>query len=368
MPAPAQDLIRTPQAVSVKFSLEPARNMINSLCFLSWCEELSGLDPWIARAVDAMTPEQLHTNRLVCEGLYYAIQSDRSWTSFPAYVEGLAAQEPILLRDRVFEAYAEIVQMVADKRGDSVQDIPTQADLLADKDTFLNYLRDRFLSQGEISVEIETEAHALLNDPSAMQDVIISHLRTMWEQYLAVEWERVRPMLQESINAFRQVDFSDQPLPEIVRQVVGTDLGEKWKETLSHTERVLFVPSAHVGPYSGKFYAGDTLGIFYGARLPEGTEAYSPALTRSELLMLLSALTDDNRLRILKLLSEEGELCAQDIMTNLELSQSAASRHLRQLSATGYVIERRREGSKCYSLNRSRFADTFQALERFLEI
>jgi DNA-binding transcriptional ArsR family regulator len=60
------------------------------------------------------------------------------------------------------------------------------------------------------------------------------------------------------------------------------------------------------------------------------------------------------------------ELCAQDIMARLDVSQSAASRHLRQLSATGYLTERRRAGEKCYSLNRGRVSNTFHALEQFL--
>ena len=50
----------------------------------------------------------------------------------------------------------------------------------------------------------------------------------------------------------------------------------------------------------------------------------------------------------------------------LDLSQSAASRHLKQLSATGYLIERRCSGAKCYSLNRERVQDTMRAVEAFL--
>ena len=53
-------------------------------------------------------------------------------------------------------------------------------------------------------------------------------------------------------------------------------------------------------------------------------------------------------------------------MARLDVSQSAASRHLRQLSATGYLTERRRAGEKCYSLNRGRVSNTFHALDQFL--
>ena len=82
--------------------------------------------------------------------------------------------------------------------------------------------------------------------------------------------------------------------------------------------------------------------------------------------MRLSALADDTRLHILKLVSEKGEQRSQDIMEHLELSQSASSRHLKQLSATGYLIERRCNGAKCYELNAERIEDTLQALGNYL--
>jgi len=79
-----------------------------------------------------------------------------------------------------------------------------------------------------------------------------------------------------------------------------------------------------------------------------------------------SLMADDVRLHILKLIAEEGELRSKVIMERLELSQSAASRHLNQLSATGYLIERRCSGAKCYSLNGERVQDTLKAVSAFL--
>jgi ArsR family transcriptional regulator len=79
----------------------------------------------------------------------------------------------------------------------------------------------------------------------------------------------------------------------------------------------------------------------------------------------LAALSDDNRLRILGLIRERGELCAQEIIDLLGLTQSTCSRHLRQLTASGYLHERRQEIGKCYSLNLERFADTARAIESY---
>jgi ArsR family transcriptional regulator len=86
-------------------------------------------------------------------------------------------------------------------------------------------------------------------------------------------------------------------------------------------------------------------------------------VSRAELLVWLSALADDTRLHILTLLKDRGELCAQDIISLLDTSQSTASRHLRQLSASGYIREHRTEAGKCYRINAERIEETTKALE-----
>lgn len=137
---------------------------------------------------------------------------------------------------------------------------------------------------------------------------------------------------------------------------------------LARAERVVFVPSTHVGPYLISLMPQDTLWLVFGARAPAGASLQSAALSRSQLLMRLNALADENRLHILDLLREHGEMCAQEIMDVIELSQSSISRHLRQLSATGYVLERRRESAKCYRLNPDQSYETVAALADFLEV
>jgi ArsR family transcriptional regulator len=157
---------------------------------------------------------------------------------------------------------------------------------------------------------------------------------------------------------------------EAAQLVLGEDLikekEEHFKLMFEQVERLVFVPSAHLGPYFGKFRAGNTVWMLFGARIPKGVQVYAPDLSRAEILIRINALADDTRLRILKLVSEEGELRSQDIMNRVELSQSAVSRHLKQLSATGYLSERRCEGAKCYTLNPNRVKDTLSAISLFL--
>jgi ArsR family transcriptional regulator len=82
--------------------------------------------------------------------------------------------------------------------------------------------------------------------------------------------------------------------------------------------------------------------------------------------MRLGALADDNRLQILKLVSDQGELTSKELMSSLGLSQSATSRHLQQPSATGYLAERRCNGAKCYKLNPERLQGTLAAVAGYL--
>ena len=75
----------------------------------------------------------------------------------------------------------------------------------------------------------------------------------------------------------------------------------------------------------------------------------------------LAALADETRLRILAIIREQGEICSQELIDQLGISQSSISRHLRQLTATGYLVERRTEAGKCFNLNTERIGETLQA-------
>jgi len=356
------DLIsRTPSA-SLSVALEPAQNVLNSLILLTAAEKFSGLDEWVTRTVAQMSPAERHRNALVCEGLYYAVQPDRRWPSFSSYLDGLAARDPIELRDQLLRNLSYVCISKTPVGAAPAQRIDP-ATLLSSADAYIRYLQD---NDFEFDLALETEAHALFSDPPRMKDLIISHMSAIWHERMSAEWERVKPMLHESVAAFQQIDFRRMSGFEAMRLVTGQAPHEKWQNMIADSRQIIFVPSAHLGPYLRKFKEDKLLWVLFGARLPEGATAGASALSRSDLLVRLGALTDDTRLRILALLSQQDELCAQDIMVQLDLNQSAASRHLRQLSAAGYITERRRDVSKCYSLNRERIDDTFRALDLFL--
>jgi DNA-binding transcriptional ArsR family regulator len=367
---PLQDFVEIPDAAPVTVALEPARNAFHSLSLLAKAEELSGLGDWVTHTLDALTPRERKRHKVVFYGLYFAMVPEQSWASFPAYVDHLATRNPTALRDRILAIYARHPLLTNGECQEGWYDKPHPIDpgaILKDVDSYLAFLRERYeMDQSE--AELEAQAYSYLADPPAMQDLIVSHLRKMWDEYLAPEWERVEPMLQDAVKAFQQIDFSKMSKLEAGHLITGQELErEKWEWKFEQVKKVVFVPSAHLGPYLGKLWAGgDTLWVLFGARLPEGTQFQAPDLSRAEIVVRLSALADGNRLQILKLISEKGELSSQDIMTSLEFSQSAASRHLKQLSANGYLSERRCNGAKCYQLNPERIENTLQAASNFL--
>jgi DNA-binding transcriptional ArsR family regulator len=362
---PGQDFFVVPES-TLTIAPEPALNVFHSMLLLARDPHLSGISNWVTQTVDQLSPEARTQHKLVIIGFYYAFMPEKSWPSFPAYLDHLVTYDPVEMRDKMLTTYARFPLLI-DGQPQALYDQPAPVDweaVLKDVDSYLSFLRERFPKFDE---ELEAAAYTYVIDPPAMQDLIITHLQAMWDQYLSAEWERVEPMIQDSIEAFQQFDLSTMSRLEAAQFITGQEMDlEKWQSVMEDFARVVFIPSPHVGPYLGKLWSDDTLWVFFGARLPEGSQFHAPDLSRAELLVRLSALSDDNRLRILKLVSEEGELSSRDIMTRLDMSQSAASRHLKQLSATGYLTERRCNGAKCYTLNPDRVRDTLNAVSVFL--
>lgn len=356
-----RDFILAPQTVTVQVALEPVLNVLTTLMLLSDSDNLSGFSEWVLETSCNLTAEQqrIHTilHAGLFDGMYAALTPSRSSSRFDVYLDHLATMEPVAVRDHTM-AWME------NKKGS-----PGREALLADSAVYMDFLAQVYAAKDKELCFTEgdmREAHRYLNDPPAMQDLLVSFMRSLWETALADEWERSRPMLEEAVKAFQEVDLSGLTALEAVRVVTRRDMTDHWDDHLATFKRLIFVPSAHIGPYITSHEYGDLIWIVFGARMPEGSRTHSPALNRSELLVQLNALADDIRLRILELVIEHGELCAQDIITQLDLSQSSASRHLRQLTATGYLTERRREVAKCYSLNSDRAENVLHALRDFL--
>lgn len=358
MPAPVQDVLTENRSELIDFGLEPAFNAVHSLFLLTMTEERSGLGDWVVRTAQALSPEERQRHRLVMVGFYFLVNPYRSWPSFPAFVEHLAQEDATAMRDRLLATYASLGK--GDAQGLDAEEV------LASADNYLAFLRGRFEDKF-LEEDLERQAYEYVVNPEKLQDLIVSHLRFMWREHLEAEWRRVRPMLEDSVRAFQQVDFEGMSPEQAIELVTGEKAeGHFWDWTLKQERRLVFLPSAHVGPYVGRYHSDEVLWLVFGARLPDGVDVDAPDLSRADIVVRLNALADDDRLRVLKLISERGELRSQEVMEALDFSQSASSRHLKQLSASGFLTERRCNGAKCYQLNPPRIEYTLDAVAKFL--
>jgi len=78
----------------------------------------------------------------------------------------------------------------------------------------------------------------------------------------------------------------------------------------------------------------------------------------NDLLTIFKALSDETRLRVIKLL-ESGELCVCDIFTALDMSQPKVSFHLNVLKEAGFLKDRKQGRWTHYRLDDSDFFRRF---------
>ncbi|MFN8530567.1 MAG: metalloregulator ArsR/SmtB family transcription factor [Anaerolineae bacterium] len=363
-----QPYILAPQHVKIGFDVHPVYNGLHSIREVNDVEQLSGLGEWVSRTAAQLSPDELTTNVLVFDAFYPLIYTSEfirhDQPSLVAFIEDIAALDPVYLRDQSVRVLIDLRH----KYPHHWVGVPSfTAEMMLSDHALFNQAMGKIMDCEEPASDAHVQqAYRWYNEPEMAQTAIVAHLRMMWEAHLKTEWERVLPMLEESVTAYRQVGFADMSVVDAIRAVTGRDLTGKLEAKDENVSHVRFIPNAHIGPYIGRLPDKDVLWLIFGARLPRESRITSPALSRSELLVRLNALADDVRLRILELLTKHEEMCAQDIIEQLGLSQSSVSRHLSQLSATGYLIERRRDVNKCYSLNPERINDTARALTQFL--
>ncbi|HSB00008.1 MAG TPA: metalloregulator ArsR/SmtB family transcription factor, partial [Anaerolineales bacterium] len=273
------------------------------------------------------------------------------------------------LRDRLLNAYAQVC--LTGKAPENQNLSVDWEEVLSSAEDYVEFLRSRFGDE-LTDEEVETRAYQYVIDPAALKQLVTGHIRWFWKNYLQAEWTRVRPMLEESAKAFNQIDYSDMPPLQRIEFVTGKDISSetkwetKWGDELKTTKKLIFIPNAHIGPYMRADKIQDTFYIYFGAHLPEGSDVRVPELDRAEIVSRISALADDTRLQILRMIAENGEMRSQEIMEAINLSQPSVSRYLSQLTAAGYLQERRANGAKAYILNKDRIEKTMKAVSAFL--
>lgn len=356
------------KTAEVQFEAAPVPILLHAILLMNIvCADNEEALPGVARAArtiaQALTPAQRTDLRMAYWLIGDRLLFDYRHLTFPEFIAALEQIDAVALRDAAigwmqhkahFAGYAAILSDFSAYRAVIQPVYEEKAELL-----------------GEFDEPLHQQLWALLQDPPSLKARMLHFLRFMWEQHLRAEWQHVQPVVTACVDAFRQQDYSRLTTGEILEHVTMRDLQreEFFQKEIHNAKHITFVPTPYLGPYVTWMHdevSGRDL-VFFGARQPRDIAQREAAINRSELLIWLNALADETRLRMLEMLTREEEICAQDFISALELSQSSASRHLRQLTASGYLTERRRDVAKCYSLNRERVADTIRALQQFLD-
>jgi DNA-binding transcriptional ArsR family regulator len=344
--------------------IEPALNAFGSMLLISKGEDEPGIHEWVTKTRQQMSSEERFRHKLVIIGFHHTIIPQRSGITFEAYLDDLESTSPSEFRDRLLKAYSEIC-LTEEAQKDRNQVVDWD-EVLSSAQNYVEFLRFRFGDE-LVDEEVETRAYQYVIDPAALKQLITGHIRWFWKNYLQAEWTRVRPMLEESARAFNQIDVSQMTRVELVNFVTGKEIIEsKWGNELLKVKQLIFIPNAHIGPYIRGAKVQDNFYLYFGAHLPEGSEIRVPELDRAEIVSRISALADDTRLQILQLIAEKGEMRSQEIMDVINLSQPSVSRYLSQLTAAGFLQERRANGAKAYILNEDRIEKTLRAVSAFL--
>jgi DNA-binding transcriptional ArsR family regulator len=344
--------------------LEPALNAFGSMLLISKGEDEPGIHEWVTKTRMQMSGEERFRHRLVIIGFHHTIIPQRSGMTFEQYLDDLDATTPSEFRDRLLKAYSHIC-LTEESQKERNQAVNWD-EVLSSTKNYIEFLRFRFGDE-LVEEDVETRAYDYVIDPVALKQLITGHIRWFWKNYLQAEWTRVRPMLEESAKAFNQIDVSHMSRVELIDFITGKEINEsKWGNELLKAKELVFIPNAHFGPYIRGAKVQDSFYLYFGAHLPEGSDVRVPELDRAEIVSRISALADDTRLQILQLIAEKGEMRSQEIMEAINLSQPSVSRYLSQLTAAGFLQERRANGAKAYILNEDRIEKTLKAVSTFL--
>ena len=86
--------------------------------------------------------------------------------------------------------------------------------------------------------------------------------------------------------------------------------------------------------------------------------------TNDPFIKLFKALSNEDRVKIISLLKENGEMCAQEVEKHFFLEQSTTSHHLNTLKRAGITKSRKKGRNIFYSIDYSSFRSMLDDFHR----
>jgi len=122
------------------------------------------------------------------------------------------------------------------------------------------------------------------------------------------------------------------------------------KDLIERPKKIILIPSIYIYPQTGFNLIDDTLYLLIGVR----KENFKEELDIETLAACFSSLSEPNRLKILKLISNNSNTIAKELANELSLTNATVSHHLSALAQAG-IVSREKSGRKyTYKLEHSR--------------
>jgi DNA-binding transcriptional ArsR family regulator len=334
------DNLYPPQPSQVIVDIAPTYNALASLVTVVDASESPGIGDWPVRTSNSLSREEWENHRLIAswigiEALSNVVDTSEALASFPVFVRSLAEQDSTLLRDALLHwVVASPASHLAFTSTHRRVDDPLS--LLESEQAFFS-LHD-LERKSEDDIRIFRRLFDYMLDPPALQSLVTSYLDQFWHEHLKQEWERTAPELEAAVAGFEGTDTNGMSHFEAIETITHRNLRGVYRaDVLTSYTALRFIPSLHCGPYTLRMSDGHELRIVFGAQHLRARARAGVDLDPAYVLDRLRALGDETRLAIVQLLKGHGELGTQEIIEELHLSRSAASRHLRQLYANGIV-------------------------------
>jgi DNA-binding transcriptional ArsR family regulator len=352
------DLIQEKPALTTEFQVSLAADFICTMSLVLDASSIEGLEQWIYTTHAALS-EQMRVDMAIVlivgtkSTVYYTWlnnlrRGDPAHRDFAAFVSWLNSH-----------SVGDYEQLLKSFIGVAREHCGAEEAASSDEAVIMRACYGEMLKEPQIERLLQ-----LYRSPAEFKAQLISVVTRFWEEFYRADFGRCLAQMDRSVGYHRQKSYSADLVSTFV-DVTGRRFPKGYDE-YHNAEHVIFVPSCHIGPYvmlSPCDDTGSTILIHYNARSTGAPEPLEAAHIQ-ELFPPLKALADETRLQILSLLNGR-ELYAQEIVDQLEISQSAVSRHL-QLMVTGGVLDVRKEESmKYFSINESTLAALAGSLKRF---
>ncbi len=203
---------------------------------------------------------------------------------------------------------------------------------------------------------------AMLTNPEQTRRKLAEILREWYRLVFAEEEPRLRTQLEKEVNRLKMLNQEvshEQLFGSIIRGFIY--------DPPAAIERIVLVPSIMLSPAIFHMRVNDTLTYCYPLTVENLENLNEEDSQRHELAALFDALSDDTRLRILRLLSQRS-MYLTELAEHLGLTKATTRHHMIRLRAAGVVTLLMREHYSYYFLRKDMLDSPSRLLRMFLQI